>query len=235
MTRQISPLSLGLLGLMALLLAALWWAPGAPAAWRQWRAPDAQAPQLDELTGAALRLNPAAVAVYPAVLQRPLLSAARRPQAAASSAAAAPSAPPPSAIEQVRLQGIVAGPTLNGVFLQEEGQSRFVRRGEQVGDWTLETIRRGDIVFRRGTERRVVELLPTAASAESTSGNGWKNRRPAKPGSMSDTRNTLTFSMTMAMAAALWPPSSKPARRRSTSRSRSRWGTSPEMAAAWMP
>ena len=128
---------------------------------------------------AALRFNPAAVAVYPVVLQRPLLSAARRPQAPASASAAGPAAPPPTASEQVRMQGIVAGPTLTGVFLEEDGQSRFVRRGEQVGDWTLDAVRGRDIVFQRGAEQRTIELLPTPADPAQGAG---KNAGQPAPG-----------------------------------------------------
>ena len=179
MTRQIPPLALGALALMALLLAALWLAPGVPAGWRQWQAPPPQAPNLDDLTAAALRFNPAAVAVYPVVLQRPLLSAARRPQAPASASAAGPAAPPPTAIEQVRMQGIVAGPTLTGVFLEEDGQSRFVRRGEQVGDWTLDAVRGRDIVFKRGAEQRTIELLPTPADPAQGAGKNAGQPAPA--------------------------------------------------------
>ena len=37
------------LALMLVLLAALWWAPGPLAAWRQWQAPPPQAPNLDDV------------------------------------------------------------------------------------------------------------------------------------------------------------------------------------------
>ena len=80
MTRQVSPLALLVLALMALALAVLWLAPGVPAGWRHWQAPAPQAPKLDDVQAAARQFNPAAVAVYPAVLERPLMSPARRPR-----------------------------------------------------------------------------------------------------------------------------------------------------------
>ena len=92
MTRQVSPLALLVLALMALALAVLWLAPGVPAGWRHWQAPAPQAPKLDDVQAAARQFNPAAVAVYPAVLERPLMSPARRPPAPASAAVAAPAA-----------------------------------------------------------------------------------------------------------------------------------------------
>ena len=189
MTRQVSPLALLVLALMALALAVLWLAPGVPAGWRHWQAPAPQAPKLDDVQAAARQFNPAAVAVYPAVLERPLMSPARRPPAPASAAVAAPGAPPPTAIEQVRMQGIVAGPTLTGVFLEEDGRARFVRRGEKVGDWTLDSVQGRDIVFQRGTELRRIELLPTpgpdqgpgSAKPAPTAAAGQRASPPAAP------------------------------------------------------
>ncbi len=106
---------LAAVGLLTFVLAALWLAPGPQARWRQWQAPAPQAPQLDDVQAAQLRPNPAATANYPGVVQRPLFSPDRRPVAAAS--AAAPAAPP-VAIEQVRLQGLVAGLSLTVVMLE---------------------------------------------------------------------------------------------------------------------
>ena len=118
MNRAATVVSLAVAALLAAALAALWLAPGPQARWRQWQAPPPQAPQLDDVQTASLRPNPAAVATYPAVLERPLFNPARRPQPSASAPAAAPA---PAAIEQVRLQGLVAGPALTGVMLEEQG------------------------------------------------------------------------------------------------------------------
>ncbi|WP_298437597.1 hypothetical protein [Ottowia sp.] len=158
MSRRIPLLVPAALAFMALVLAVLWLAPGPAASWRRWQPPPPQPPNLDDALAAVLRINPAADAAYPTVLARPLLDPSRRPQPTSASSLAA--APPPIAIEQVTMQGIVNGPTLTGVFLQEAGQGRFVRRGEKVGDWTLEGIDGGKIVFRRGSEQRKIELLP---------------------------------------------------------------------------
>ena len=53
------------LALMLALLAALWWAPGPLAAWRQWQAPPPQPPNLDDVRAALLRANPAAARAVP--------------------------------------------------------------------------------------------------------------------------------------------------------------------------
>lgn len=146
---------LAAVGLLTAVLAALWLAPGPQARWRQWQAPAPQAPQLGDVQAAQLRPNPAATANYPGVVQRPLFSPDRRPVAAAS--AAAPAAPP-VAIEQVRLQGLVAGPSLTGVMLEEQGKTRFVRVGETVADWKLERVQARAALFSRAGQQRRIEL-----------------------------------------------------------------------------
>lgn len=156
MSRAAAVAYLAFVALLIALLAALWWAPGALGQWRHWPVPPAQPPQLDDVRAALLHANPAAAAAYPAVLERPLFNPARRPVASASSApAAAP--PPPSAIEQARLQGIVAGPTLSGALVEEGGQPRFVRIGETVGDWTLARVQGRQAVFTRHGQERTLD------------------------------------------------------------------------------
>lgn len=148
-------------------LAALWLAPGTPARWRSWQAPAPQAPTLDDVRAAVLLDNPAASATYPDLLARPLMSPSRRPQAAA--APGQPAAEPPTAIDQLKLLGIVAGPALNGAMIEHDGQARFVRRGERVGDWTLDALADREARFVRGDERRSIEL-PVAHGAAAGEG-----------------------------------------------------------------
>ena len=166
MNRLGAVMSLVFAALLTAALAALWLAPGPQERWRQWQAPPPQAPQLDDVQAANLRANPAARANYPAVLERPLFSPARRPQVSASAAVAAP--PAPSAIEQIRLRGLVAGPTLTGVMLHEDGKSRFVRVGESVGGWTLERVQARAAVFARAGQQREIALEVTAGAADSS-------------------------------------------------------------------
>ncbi len=175
----------GLLALnlgLAVVLAALWLAPGAPAQWRSWQAPAPQPPSLDDIDAAQLTPNPAAGAAYPGVLQRPLMDPSRRPQAAASAPGAA-ATPPPTAIEKIKLLGIVAGAALSGVLIDEDGQSRFVRRGERIGDWTLDSLQGRSAGFVRGAERRSIELPVTqgdaAAAAPAPAAPGRPAPRPA--------------------------------------------------------
>lgn len=162
-------------------LAGLWLAPGRPAQWRNWQAPAPQAPTLDDVHAAVLVPNPAAGAAYPEVLARPLMNATRRPIVAAAPQGAASA--PPAAIEQVRLLGIVAGPALSGIMIEQGGQTSFVRRGERVGDWTLDSLHGRSASFVRNGERRQIEL-PFAHGAEGTTGvmkTQNANPRPATP------------------------------------------------------
>jgi len=180
---------LAAVGLLTFVLAALWLAPGPQARWRQWQAPAPQAPQLDDVQAAQLRPNPAATANYPGVVQRPLFSPDRRPVAAAS--AAAPAAPP-VAIEQVRLQGLVAGPSLTGVMLEEQGKTRFVRVGETVADWKLERVQARAALFSRALTHpprpwrgRAVWLAPLRARPHRADLRmAWRHRPRQRPVSM---------------------------------------------------
>jgi len=163
--------------LLALTLAALWLGPGPVAAWRAWSPPAPQAPNLDDARAALLSANPAATAAYPAVLERPLLQPSRRPDPAASGAAAEDAPPPPAAIELVKLLGLVNSRELTGVLLQEQGERRFVRQGEKVGDWTLSAIDGRMAVFTRGGENKQIELpftylSPAGAASALPAGKG---------------------------------------------------------------
>ena len=166
MTRRLAvTLYLGAITLMAALLAVLWLAPGPLAGWRHWQAPAPQAPKLDDVQAALLQANPAAAAAYPVVLARPLFDPARRPPAPAPVNAASAPPPAPSVIEQAKLQGVIAGPTLSGVMLEEGGQSRFVRVGEAVGDWTLKSVQGRQAVFARRGQQRVLDWAASAGEA----------------------------------------------------------------------
>lgn len=165
MTQRLATvLYVGAVALMAALLAALWLAPGPLAALRHWQAPAPQAPKLDDVQAALLHANPTAGAAYPVVLARPLFEPTRSPSAKAPTATVP--TPAPSAIEQAKLQGVVAGPTLSGVMLEEGGQSRFVRVGEAVGDWTLHSVQGRQARFvRRGQQRVLDWAAPAGESA----------------------------------------------------------------------
>ncbi|MDR2153684.1 MAG: hypothetical protein LBE78_01460 [Burkholderiaceae bacterium] len=191
MTRRL-PFLLASLGLLlALALATLWLAPGPVARWRAWQAPEPQPPNLDDVRAARLTANPAAAANYPAILERPLLLPTRRAAAASSETAAAA---PPQAIEQAKFTGIISGPTLTGVLLDEQGQPRFVRQGESVGDWRLNAINGRTITFKRGGESKQIELPYASLSAQADGNKGATQAPPPNTPNALNAPNALNKS-----------------------------------------
>lgn len=176
---RITSLLLAGVALLAVILAALWLGPEPLAAWRAWSPPAPQAPNLDDVQTALLKANPAATAAYPAIMERPLFQPSRRLEAAASAPAAA--APPPTAIEQIKLLGLISGADLTGVMLEEQGQQRFVRRGEKVGDWTLDAIEERFAVFTRDGERKQIELPYTYVTQPKDAAAPAGAKKPGAP------------------------------------------------------
>ena len=159
-------------------LAWLWLGPGSTTRGGTWQPPAAQAPQLEDLRGHQLAPGPRTDARPVALVQRPLFVAGRRPAPPPAPAASAPAAPPPILLDSVRPVGIIAGPALTGVMVELEGESRFLRRGDRVGDWELLGIRDREITFASGDQRRVLQLPADHASPpEAAAAPG----RPAAP------------------------------------------------------
>jgi hypothetical protein len=139
--------------LLAALLLALWLPLGPARQWRTWQSPPPQPPELQDALETLLAPNPAASAAYPEAVNRPLFSANRRPVAADPVAA-------PTPIDQARLLGIVDGMGVRGVMIDYDGQSRFVRQGEDVGGWRLASMQMQERTasFERGGEQRELTL-----------------------------------------------------------------------------
>jgi|GEM_PF-3652963 len=185
-TRRLTPALIALNAVLALVLAALWLAPGAPVRWRTWQAPAPQSPSLADARTARLTPNPALQRTFPIITARPLFSANRKPHATASDAASAP----PSDIDQAQIYGLVDGSSTQGVLLEREGQSQFVRIGEHVGDWTLQSINGRDALFTKTNgERRTVTLPDSLAGAGGTPADGAS--APAGGGASSATNATF--------------------------------------------
>ena len=67
------------------------------------------------------------------------------------------------------------------VLIDEDGQSRFVRRGERIGDWTLDSLQDRAAGFVRGAERRSIELSVAPADATPAPAGPRSNRGAAQP------------------------------------------------------
>jgi hypothetical protein len=83
------------------------------------------------------------------------------------------------------LTGIVAGPRLTGVLAQVDGESRFLRKGDQVGDWSLDAIKGRDVTFvQQGGESRTLSLNPSfiegAEAPANAAANAQANVQAAK-------------------------------------------------------
>jgi hypothetical protein len=209
-TAKLTPTLIALDAVLALALAALWLAPGAPARWRAWQAPAPQAPALDDARAARLMPNPALRRDYPAITARPLFAANRRPHAVASDAAAAPVL---DSIAQAKLYGLVGGRT-PGVLLEYGGQTQFVRRGEQVGDWTLQAIDGRDALFVKASgERRTVTLPDSLAGAGGGASTTATPTVDAAPSSGESSTGGITLPDSASTVAL--PPRGVPANTRS--------------------
>ena len=169
MNRRATPFLLAINAALAAGLALLWFGPGSST---QWQPPAAQPPNLDDARAAVLRPRREAVAEYPRIAERPLFSATRRPAPSNASASDAEktAAPPPVELDKLKMFGTINGSTMRGILAEVEGQSRFVRRGEKVGEWTLRSIESSEAVFEKGDERRVVPLPLAMAAKPAPSG-----------------------------------------------------------------
>lgn len=162
MNKRVTSLLLGLNVLLAVALALLWFGPGRST---RWTPPAAQPPNLNDARAALLGPRPDISAEFPQIAARPLFSSSRRPSPAASAAEGAEVPPPPVALDKLKMLGTIDGPTLRGVLAEVEGESRFIRSGEQIGEWTLRDIGSSQATFEKGDEKRVVPL-PLAASGD---------------------------------------------------------------------
>lgn len=175
--KRVTFLLLGFNLLLALALAWLWFGPGSST---QWVPPAAQPPNLDDARAALLGPRPDISAEFPQIAARPLFSSSRRPLPAASGAKEAEAPPPaPVALDKLKMLGTINGPTLRGVLAELEGESRFIRSGEQVGEWTLRSIGSSEATFEKGDEKRIVPL-PLAAAGDTAKAAG--KAAVAKPG-----------------------------------------------------
>lgn len=177
MNRRITPMLLALNALLAIALAFLW---SGFASSNHWEPPAAQRPNLDDSRAALLGIHPEAGAAFAQIVDRPLFSSTRRPPPPPAPAAPA-SAPvaPPIELDKIKMFGTINGPGLRGVLAEVEGKSRFVRSGEQIGEWTLRRIRSNEAVFEKGDEERVIPL-PLASGAAPAGGVGANAKAGAR-------------------------------------------------------
>ena len=178
-------LTAGLIALCALLAAALallWLLPNGQGRLRHaWVAPSAQAPALDSLAVPLPSPAPLPLASYAVTLQRPLFTESRRPLPAAGVNAAAQAPAAPDELEKSQLLGLISGPSFVGIMARIDGQVRTVRRGDNIGPWTLRAIRDREVVFIQDGRERVLKLEYAHATAAGASTPAAPAARPAAP------------------------------------------------------
>lgn len=168
MSRMLALVYVVLLCLVAAALFALWSGFGSLERLHQWQAPAARAPSLEDASDTALQTR-AETPDFPEVLQRPLFNPVRRPQPQKVAASKPEPPPPPSIIEESTLQGVMSGPTLSGVMLQHEDETRFVRVGDVIDGWKLLPLEPSRAVFENGDKR---ESIPFASVPGESAGTG---------------------------------------------------------------
>ncbi|RRD57206.1 hypothetical protein EII20_07645 [Comamonadaceae bacterium OH2545_COT-014] len=148
-----------LLACLLLLAAVTWWARAGAKAWPgvAWQPPSAQPLQLESVLAATLAPHSGMHGGGPALLQRPLFHASRRPPPPAQPAAQA-AQPAQTSLEKMRLLGVLDSAALTGVMALVDDETRFLKRGDEVGGWTLAEIRGRQVVFVSRGERRTLEL-----------------------------------------------------------------------------
>lgn len=231
MNRRITSLLLGLNLLLALALVWLWLGPGSKV---QWTPPAAQAPNLDDARAALLGLRPGNAAEFPQIAARPVFSYLRRPPppAPAASEAGAPPPPPPVALDKLKMLGTISGPTLRGVLAEVEGESRLIRSGEQVGEWTLSRIGSSEATFEKGDEKRVVPL-PLAQAGEAGKSPAAKPQGGQRAASAARPKAAPPTAAAAPAPAARPEPSRAPASNSASSGPAD--GAKPKAKGAWGP
>ena len=182
MSGRFIPTMLGINVVLAGVLGAMWLGPQGALRHTQWQAPAPQAPNLDDALQAVLEPNPALKEQFPEIVKRPVFSPDRRlAPPPPPEGAKPPPPPPPIALDSVVLTGIVSGRAFTGVLAQVEGESRVLKRGDKVGEWSVGGIKGRDVRFTKGDETRTLVLPNTLTDAAATP-DAVKGTPPPAPG-----------------------------------------------------
>lgn len=152
MRRHVLALMVAVNVALVLLLAALWVTPQGQLRNVAWQPPAPIQPEFATSLTANPEMN---LGNFVATLDRPLFSPNRLPPPV-KAAGAAPVQEDP--LSNIRLYGIYAGSGAGGIIASVDGKSRRIRLNENVGEWTVKSIKDRDVTFTRGGESRVVHL-----------------------------------------------------------------------------
>lgn len=152
MRRHVLALMVAVNVALVLLLAALWVTPQGQLRNVAWQPPAPIQPEFATSFTANPEMN---LGNFVATLDRPLFSPNRLPPPVKAAGAAPVQVDP---LSNIRLYGIYAGPGTGGIIASVDGKSRRIRLNENVGEWTVKSIKDRDVTFTRGGESRVVHL-----------------------------------------------------------------------------
>lgn len=202
-----SKITLWLISINVALILTLGWLWLSPFGQRSlhWVPPSAVKPQL---SSAPESQAASGVASRPSVAsaERPVFSATRRPVSAVL-APPAPSRADP--LDSVRLFGVFSGSDGGGAIVSSEGKTRRMKISDLVGDWRLQKVRDKEVIFARGTETRVISLIPAKPGQTARSG---PPSLPVQPQSVLFPQVAPPTSAAQASAGAPPKPANSPAK-----------------------
>ena len=155
---------------------------------------------------------PLPLASYAVTLQRPLFTESRRPLPAAGVNAAAQAPAAPDELEKSQLLGLISGPSFVGIMARIDGQVRTVRRGDNIGPWTLRAIRDREVVFTQGDHERVLKLEYARGGADQAAAAAAERAAPPAPVAPAPTsaRAPIAAPPPAPATAAVQPPAARP-------------------------
>lgn len=162
---------------LGLALAWLWVDDTGQPHTQVWTPPAALAPgafDTDAAPAAATDSNPAQ---YMAILDRPMFAPDRRPPPASD---AAPPSPPPDPLANFTLYGVYGSGELGGILIKSDGRLLRIRTGQDLGEWTVRSIKDREVTLSRADEIRVLKL-PHVFGNRPKSDAGLSSLGTAKP------------------------------------------------------
>lgn len=142
----------------------------------------------------------------------PLFTESRRPLPAAGVNAAAQAPAAPDELEKSQLLGLISGPSFVGIMARIDGQVRTVRRGDNIGPWTLRAIRDREVVFTQGDHERVLKLEYARGGADQAAAAAAERAAPPAPVAPAPTsaRAPIAAPPPAPATAAVQPPAARP-------------------------
>lgn len=166
MKQHIIRILVGLILVLALVLAWLWVGTDGKLRNLQWQAPEPHKPDFASMIPQLPQPDAADLNRFVATLERPLFSPSRRPPPPPPPPVVAPPPPPPDPLANIHLFGVFGGAEgTGGIIARIDGKPKRVRIDENIGAWRLKSIANRDVTLVRGSEVRVLNLVHARVAA----------------------------------------------------------------------